>query len=218
MSKKFRWENLTKDVQRFVQTCAICARNKDSHSRPAGQLQIMPVPTIPWQTISLVFITKMPIVQGFNTILVVVDFLTKMGHFIPLKGIPSAKGLAKTFIDNIVRLHGLPSIIISNRGPQFIAKFWRNLCATLDVEVRLSSSYHPQTDGQTECTNQSLEQYLRCLLSTLSSDWTECLSIAEFAYNNHTHSSTGFSPFYCSIGIHPKSLPLNLDPIIDSTS
>ena len=130
-----------------------------------------------------------------NTILVVIDSFTKMGHFIALKGLPTAKGLARTFIDNIVKLHGLPSVIISDQGAQFVSKFWKSLCSALDIDVRLSLSYHPQTDGQTEWLNQSLEQYLRCLLSTLSSSWSEVLSIAEFAYNNSVHSSTGFSPF-----------------------
>ena len=200
---------MTQDVHKFVQSCPTCARNKDSRSMPSGLLQLMPVPSVPWHTISLDFITKLPRCQGKDTILVVIDYMSKMGHFIALKNIPSARDLARIFLDNIIKLHGLPSVIISDRGPQFVAKFWRKLCESLDIEVRLSTAYHPQTDGQTERLNQTLEQFLRCLLSTVNSDWVSCLSIAEFAYNNHNHSSTGFSPFFCLTGSNPRSLPVD---------
>ena len=128
-----------------------------------------------------------------------------------------AKELAKIFLEQIFRLHGLPSVIISDRGPQFAAKFWRKFCEILDIDVRLSSAYHPQTDGQTERMNQTLEQYLRCLLSTLSSDWVSCLHIAEFAYNSQKHSSTGSSPFFCVTGSNPRNLPIDLSPLADSS-
>ena len=170
----------------------------------------MPVPPFPWHSISMDFITQLPKSQGKNTVLVVVDSFSKMGHFIPLEEIPSSKSLAVIFINQIVKLHGLPTVIISDRGPQFVSKFWQNLCQILDIDLRLSSAYHPQTDGQTERLNQTLEQNLRCLLATMNSEWVSCLSIAEFAYNNLEHSSTGFSPFFCSTGIHPRNLPINL--------
>ena len=212
-SRHFWWEGLSNDVRQFISTCSTCTRNKDSHSSPSGLLQLMPIPPSPWHSISLDFITQLPKSQGKDTILVVVDSFSKMGHFIALKGLPTAKGLATIFIDHIVRLHGLPSEVISDRGPQFIAKFWRELCSILDIKVHLSSAYHPQTDGQTERLNQTLEQNLRCLFSTLSSDWVSCLSIAEFAYNNLEHSSTGFSPFFCLTGRNPRCLPIDFDSL-----
>ena len=208
--RNFWWEGLDHDSKVYVDTCPICTRNKDSRSRPTGLLQTMPTPPVPWHTLSLDFITGLPISQGKSCVLVVIDYLSKMGHFIALKALPTAKEMAQIFLDHIVRLHGLPTALVSDRGPQFTAKFWRNLCKLLDVDVRLSSAYHPQTDGQTERLNQTLEQSLRCLLASLTSEWATCLSLTEFAYNNKEHAATGVSPFFCLLGVHPRSLPINV--------
>ena len=142
-----------------------------------------------------------------NTILVVVDRLTKMAHFIPFKGIPSAKQTAELMIREVFRLHGIPDNVVSDRGVQFTSKFWKNFCSALGIKINLSSAFHPQSNGQTERTNQTLEQYLRCFITHLQDDWMEHLSTAEFAYNNSEHSSTSFSPFYANTGLHPVFIP-----------
>jgi len=127
-----------------------------------------------------------------------------MAHFVPCKKSISGEETARLFLDNIYRYHGLPDDIISDRGPQFISKFWRSLFDILKVDIRLSSAFHPQTDGQTERVNQVLEQYLRCMINYQQDDWTTYLPLAEFAYNNSVHASTQQTPFFANYGYHPK--------------
>ena len=150
------------------------------------------------------FITDLPPSSSFDTIFVVVDRLTKMAHFVPCKKTITGEETAKLFLDNIYRYHGLPDDIVSDRGPQFISRFWKSLFEILKVDIRLSSAFHPQTDGQTERVNQILEQYLRCTINYQQDDWTSYLLLAEFAYNNTTHASTQQTPFYSNYGHHPK--------------
>jgi transposase InsO family protein len=150
------------------------------------------------------FITDLPIVKAKNSILVVVNRLTKMAHFTPCSKSITAKETAQSILDGIVRLHGLPEEIVSDKGPQFASKFWRRLFELLGIDIRLSSAFHPETDGQIERTNQTLEQYLCCTVSYQQDDWLALLSQAEFAYNNIAHASTGISPFFANHGFHPR--------------
>ena len=122
------------------------------------------IPEKPWTYISADFITKLPLAQEYNSILVVVNKLTKMVHFIPTTEKTSAEGLARLFRDNMWKLHGLPKSIISDRGPQFMAGLMRELNEILGIKSKLSTAFHPQTDGQTERINQELEQYLRIFI------------------------------------------------------
>uniref|UniRef100_A0A803J5N9 Integrase catalytic domain-containing protein n=1 Tax=Xenopus tropicalis TaxID=8364 RepID=A0A803J5N9_XENTR len=151
------------------------------------------------------FIVELHPSQGKTVIWVVVDRFSKMAHFISLPQLPSAKVLADLFITHIFKFHGFPENIISDRGVQFVSKFWRAFCSLVGTELSFSSAYHPQTNGQTERVNQSLEQYLRCYVSDNQSTWSELLPWAEFAYNNATHSSSGRSPFFVVYGLHPKA-------------
>jgi hypothetical protein len=127
-----------------------------------------------------------------------------MAHFTPCSKSITTEETAQLILDGIVRLHGLPEEIMSDRGPQFASKFWRRLFELLGVDIWLSLAFHPETDGQTERTNQTLEQYLRCTMNYQQDDWLDLLSQAEFAYNNTTHASTGISPFFANYGFHPR--------------
>uniref|UniRef100_A0A8C5MRU9 Integrase catalytic domain-containing protein n=1 Tax=Leptobrachium leishanense TaxID=445787 RepID=A0A8C5MRU9_9ANUR len=153
------------------------------------------------------FIVDLPPSNGYTTILVVVDRFSKMSHFIATKTIPSAKDTATIFIKEIFRLHGLPETIVTDRGTQFTAKFWLEFCKGLHIKRSLSTAYHPQANGQTERTNATLEQYLRCFVTYLQSDWNDLLPIAEFVYNNQIHKSTSMTPFFINTGRHPSMLP-----------
>lgn len=153
------------------------------------------------------FIVELPTSQGKNTILVVVDRLTKAAHFISCVGLPSAEQTSELIIQNVFRLHGVPDEIISDRGVQFTSKFWKSFCDALGIKVNLSSAFHPQTNGQTERTNQTLEQYLRCFICHLQDDWVDLLPLAEFSYNNSQNASTKQSPFFANLGYHPNILP-----------
>jgi len=162
------------------------------------------IPKKPWAHISADFITKLPLAQGYDSILVVVDQLTKMVHFIPTTEKTSAEGLARLFRDNIWKLHGLPESIILDRGPQFMAGLMRELNQMLGIESKMSTAFHPQTDSQMERVNQELEQYLRMFIDHQQEQWPDWLGMAEFTYNNKVHSSTKTLPFKTNYGQDPR--------------
>ena len=150
----------------------------------------------PWQDISMDLIVYLPNSQTYNAIFVVVDRFSKMAHFIPIQIQISAPELAQIFLDNVVRLHGFPRSIVSDRDPRFLSHFWRELFLLTDTTLRFSMANHLQTDGQTERTNRTLEQYLRIYARHNPASWAKYLTTAEIAYNNLTHSAIGMSPFY----------------------
>ena len=207
LSRSFWWPTYREDTKKYISSCTVCARNKTPRSSPVGLLQPLPIPSRPWGSISMDFVVDLPPSKGMNTILVVVDRLTKMAHFIPYKGLPTAKQTADLVLKEVFRLHGIPDDVVSDRGVQFTSKFWKDFCLALGVKVNLSSAFHPQSNGQTERTNQTLEQYLRCFSSHLQDDWLDHLPTAEFAYNNAEHSSTKHSPFFANTGSHPVFIP-----------
>jgi len=139
-------------------------------------------------------------VKGFDSIWVIVDRLTKSTHFIPIKTGMSVTRLAEIYIEQVVRLHGIPSSIMSDLDPRFTSKFWDSLQASLGTKLRLSSDYHPQTDGQTERTIQSLEDLLRACVLEQGVSWGECLPLIELTYNNCFHSSIGMALFEALYG------------------
>jgi len=145
--------------------------------------------------ISVDFITKLPIVAGKDMILVVCDRLSKMTHFVATTEGTMAEGLARLFRDNVWRLHGLPESVVSDRGLQFAVGLTKELNRMLGIKTKLSMAFHPQTDRQTECMNQELEQYLQFFVDHRQKDWPEWLASAEFAVNNKVHSTTKVSPF-----------------------
>jgi len=168
----------------------VCQQNKNCKEQPTGKLMPNSIPEKPWAHISADFITKLPLAQGYDSILVVVDWLTKMVHFIPTTEKTLAEGLARLFRDNMWKLHGLPESIILDRGPQFTAGLMRELNEILGIKSKLSMVFYPQTDGQTERVNQEIEQYLRMFIDHRQDQWPEWLGTTEFTYNNKTHLST----------------------------
>jgi hypothetical protein len=142
--------------------------------------------------------------RTYDTILVIVDRYTKLARYIPCLKTITAAGLAELFMEYWVKDFGTPKGIISDRGPQFTSKFWGTLCFYLQVRRRLSTAFHPQTDGQTEVQNQTLEHYLRVYTTYYQDDWASRLVLAEFTYNNSKHSTLGVSPFYAAYGVHPE--------------
>jgi len=162
------------------------------------------IPEKPWTHILADFITKLPLAQGYDLILVVVDRLTKMVHFILTTEKTMAEGLARLFRDNVWKLHGLPKSIISDRGPQFAVGLMQELNRILGIESKMSMAFHPQTDGQMERVNQELEQYLRIFINHRQEQWPDWLGTVEFAYNNKVHSSTKTLPFKANHGQDPR--------------
>ena len=150
------------------------------------------------------FIEHLPPSSGFSAILVVVDRLTKQAIFIPTHDEIDAPELAKLFILHVFSKHGVPSHVTSDRGSEFVSRFFRSLASALDMRLHFTSGYHPEADGQTERTNQTLEQYLRMYCNYQQDNWSELLPLAEFAYNNTSSATTGISPFFANKGYHPS--------------
>ena len=204
VKRKFWWPGLEKTVKDFCDSCDTCARAKTPRHKSHGLLMPLPIPTRPWSSLSMDFIVELPNSVGMTTILTIVDRWTKMAHFIPIESLPSAEETAELFINHVLRLHGLPDEIISDRGSQFTSRFWKRFLELLGIKQSMSSAYHPQTDGQTERTNQTLEQYLRCFISYHQDNWVSLLPLAEFSFNNTLNASTKFTPFFANTGYHPK--------------
>jgi transposase InsO family protein len=150
------------------------------------------------------FIGELPDSHGQDAIMNVVDSVGKRAHFILTNTTITALGAARLFLQNVWKLHGLPRSIVSDRGPQFVAEFTRELYRLLGITLSATTAYHPQADGQTERVNQELEQYLRIFVNECQDDWDELLPMAEFQYNNHIHSSTQQTPFFLDSGRHPR--------------
>lgn len=204
VKRKFYWPHMDKVIEEFCSSCHTCAHNKTSRHAPYGLLMPLPVPEGPWISIAMDFITDLPNSEGMTTILTITDRFTKMAHFVPMPKLPNAEETAATLIKEVVRLHGLPRSIVSDRGSQFISHLWRRMLELLKIESRLSSAYHPESNGQSERTNQILQQYLRCFTSYQQDDWFSLLPLAEFTFNNSVSASTGFTPFYANSGRHPR--------------
>jgi hypothetical protein len=189
------------EIHQYVVSCDLCQRNKPSHQAKIGLLQPLPIPDRPWQQVSMDLITQLPRSRsGHDAIVVFVDKLTKMVHYIPTTTKVTAPQLAKIVLREVCRLHGVPESILSDRDPRFTAHFWRALWDQLGTKLVMSTAYHPQTDGQTERANRTLEEMLRSYVSIAQTDWDEYLSVLELAYNNSKQISTGFSPFYLNYG------------------
>ena len=192
-------------MHHYVQSCHACIRSKARRSLQFGDLKPLPIGQRPWSSISNDHIVQLLKAgkEQYNAILVVVDQLMKQAIYIPCHTTDTARNFARLFLENVFSKHGLPADIVSDHGSLFISQFWKELCKILGIESQLSTTYHPQTDGQTERTNQSLKGYLRIYMSYDQDDWDSLLRIAEFVYNNMPYSVTGLTPFFANKGYHP---------------
>jgi hypothetical protein len=154
LKERFWWPNMKRDIAEYIALCDVCSRVKAEHQRPAGLLQPLPIPDWKWDKIGMDFITGLPKTKsGYDSIWVVVDHLTKVAHFVPVKTTYTSAKLAKIYMNKIVCLYGVPKSIVSDRGTQFTSHFWRQLHETLGTRLEFSTAFHPQTDGQTERVN-----------------------------------------------------------------
>lgn len=208
VSESYHWEYLSRDVKKFVPTCGVCQRTKPRQHKPFGYLAPLPVPERPFQEISMDFVTGLPAVtpQGKkrDAILVVVCRFTKYALYIPCSSALTAEGLAQVLWVHVFSVYGLPDGIVSDRGSLFTSKFWTTLCSLLSVERRLSTAFHPQTDGQTERQNQNLEHFLRAFCTLQQDDWVDQLPLAQYTYNTAWHSAIRQTPSIALMGFNPR--------------
>lgn len=204
--RSFSWPGIRKDVKSFVASCHTCQQNHYETQFPPGLLQPNVIPDGAWKCISMDFIEGMPKSAGKTVIFVVVDRLTKYGHFIPLSHPYTASTVAQHFVQAVFRLHGMPESIISDRDPIFLSNFWQEFFRLQGTKLSKSSAYHPQTDGQTENLNRTLEQYLRCVVGEKPQNWVVALPWAKYWYNTAHHSAIGMTPFQALYGYTPPAI------------
>lgn len=195
VKKLFAWKGLKTSVQHYVNQCQTCLQAEADHAAYPGKLQPLPVPSWPWATITMDFIEGLPRSGAADCILVIVDKFTKYDHFLPLSHPYTSSSVAHCFKTHIYKLHGLPAAIVSDRDPVFTSQFWRHLFKMAGIELKLSSSCHSQTDGQTEHINQCLKTFLCCFVHACPKKWHAWLPSAEYWYNTSFHSAFGCSPF-----------------------
>ena len=201
LKQRYWWYGMKRDVAAHVAICDTCQRVKAEHQRPAGLLQPLKVPEWKWEETSMDFIVGLPRTPaGYDSIWVIVDRLTKVAHFIPVKTTYSSARLAELYMSRIVCLHSIPKKIMSDRGSQFTSRFWEKLHESMDTKLNFSSAYHPQTDGQTKRTNQILEDMLRACALKHGRSWDKSLTYAEFSYNNSYQASFKMAPFEALYG------------------
>jgi len=203
---QFFWNGMRKDIRKFVRECTICQQAKVDHVLPAGLLQPLSIPQQIWEAIAMDFVVQLPLSHGFSTVFVVIDRLSKFAYFIPMKADCNSKVVAEAFINNIVKVHGFPKTIVSDRDRLFISSFWQQLFKAQGTTLSMSSSYHPQSDGQTENLNKTLEMYLRCFVFENPKNWVTMLPWAQFWYNTSYHQSLGMMPFQVVFGRPPPSV------------
>ncbi|KAJ3698695.1 hypothetical protein LUZ61_002400 [Rhynchospora tenuis] len=208
VKKFFYWPQLKQSVHDYVSTCHTCQLNKGEHVPYPGLLQPLPIPQTGWHSVGLDFITGLPMSKGKNVILVIIDRLTKYGHFLALTHPYNASVVAQLFLDNVYKLHGLPQNLVSDRDPIFTSHFWKELMDKIGIKLNMSTAYHPQSDGQTERLNQCVEQYLRCMVFDQQKKWMKWLPLAEYWYNTSFQQSIGMTPFQALYGYQPTLLPL----------
>jgi hypothetical protein len=194
ITRNYYWPTVVKETKGYVAACPICQHTKIFPAKPRGPLHPNAVPEKPWQYISIDLIVKLPESNGYDSIAVIVDCLSKAIRVLPCTEHISAEGIARLYRDHIWKEYGFPEIVISDCGQIFVGHFMRDLLKLLGIKSNASTTYHPQTDGQTEWVNQEVEQYLRVFTNFMQDDWSDWLAMAEFSYNDKVHTTTGFTP------------------------
>jgi hypothetical protein len=197
---------MKQDVHKFVAECDVCQCNKGETVKSPGTLQPLSIPPAIWQDISMDFIVGLPKSGNKSIIMVVVDRLSKYAHFYALQHPFTASTMAQIFMDQVFKLHGMPHSIVYDRDPNFTKFFWQELFKLQGTQLHLNTTYHPQTNGQTEVVNKCLETYLRCFASERKNQWAQWLPLVEWWYNTSYHTSTCMTPFEVVYGQNPPSV------------
>ncbi|CAL9097860.1 unnamed protein product [Musa textilis] len=201
LQSHYWWKGMKKEIAMYVSKCLTCQQIKVEHQRPGGLLQPLVIPEWKWECITMDFVSGLPRTsRKHDAIWVIIDRLTKSAHFLPINMTYSLDKLADLYVNEIVRLHGIPKEIISDRDSRFLSRFWRRLQESMGTKVKFSTAYHPQTDGQSERTIQTLEDLLRAYVMDWKGEWDKDISLVEFTYNNSYHSSIQMAPYEALYG------------------
>ncbi|GJX44295.1 putative reverse transcriptase domain-containing protein [Tanacetum coccineum] len=201
LKKLYWWPNMKAEIATYVSKCLTCAKVKAEHQKPSGLLQQPEIPEWKWEKITMDFVSGLPRTpSGYDSIWVIVDRLTKSAHFLPMKKTDSIEKLAQLYLKEIVCKHGVPTSIISDRDSLFTSRFWKSLQEAMGTQLDMSTAYHPETDGQSERTIQTLEDMLRACVIDFGSSWDRHLPLVEFSYNNSYHASIKAAPFEALYG------------------
>ncbi|GJR77728.1 putative nucleotidyltransferase, ribonuclease H [Tanacetum coccineum] len=201
------WPGMKRSIEQYVERCLTCLQVKTKHQKPSGYMQQLEIPIWKWGKVTMDFVTKLPrTLQGHDAIWVIVDRLTKSAHFLPIKESFSMEKLSRLYIDEIVSRHGVPQSIVSDRDSRFRSKFWKSFQQALGTRLNLSTAYHPQTDGQSERTIQTLEDMLRDCVLNFGGNWDSHLPLVEFSYNNSYYASIKAAPFEALYGRKCRTL------------
>ena len=209
LSQWYFWRDMYRDVLEYVTSCLTCMQWKTSSKKKNGRLMPMPTPSECWEVVGVDYITGLPESNGYNAIQTAVCCLSKRPVYAPMKKTDNAVEAAKVFFDSVVRHHGLPKVIVSDRDPKFTSQFWRELCRMMGVRQSMTVAHRAQADGQAERQHRTLEDALRCMVSYHGSDWSEYLGTIEYAHATLVSSSTGLSPFQIDTArqsYHPMTL------------
>lgn len=207
LQRQYYWPGICRQVRGYIHDCDLCQRIKASCAKPAGLLQPLPMPSRPWSQVTLDFVTGLPPTKaGHDSLLVFTDKFPRMAHLVSTTETCTAEDTAELFLTHVYKHHGLPQSLVSDRNPCFTSHFWQALHRALGVDLRMSMAFHPQTDGATKRTNQTVEDLLRAHCSVHQRDWEKYLPMVEFAFNNAQNASTGETPFFLNYGFHPETL------------
>jgi hypothetical protein len=210
VEKEFFWDGLKTDFQRFVAECLVCQKHKVETIKSPGLLQPLAIPSQCWEEVSMDFITGLPKSEGNIVIMVIVDRLTKYTHFSALSHPFKASTIATAFMETVQKLHDNPNIIVSDEDPIFTGHFWTKVFSCLGTQLAHSSSYHPQSYGQTEIVNKCLEGYLCFFVSDKQTQWFKWLPLVEWWYKTSFHTAAKMTPFMELYGYHPPSITSSL--------
>jgi len=206
---------MSRYIGQYVSTCDLCLQTKPWRHSPVSELQLLSVPDAWWNTLSVDFVVKLPESSGHDAVMTVVDAVSKRVHFIPTHTMVIAEGAARLFLHYVWKLHGLLKRVVSDRRPQFVALFTKELYRLLGIRISSSTAWHPQTDGQMEHVNQELDQFLHLFVNEWQDNWYDLLPIAEFQHNNHVYSAMQQPPFPLDTGRIPR---MGFEPRQDPSS
>jgi hypothetical protein len=205
ITRHYFWPGLRSDIKRWVASCHSCKRSKSDNRKPAGLLQPLPIPGCRWQSVAMDLVIHLPVSEGYDAIVSFTDRLTKRVHFAPCHTSSSAPDLSRIYVREVFRLHGSQGEFVSDRDSRFTSEFWQSFFKAAGVRLAMSTSRHPQTDGQSERNQRTLEEILRAHANYHMDNWVSLLSWAEFAYNSSVHPSIGMPPFVADLGFLPST-------------